>query len=163
MSGAIKQLILLSNHRTHVRALGLCVPPKLKVGLTVLDVNTFASELNNEKNMLVLIDLTNLDAETKRLLQDKLKSGTASLALLSTTDHLVIDEIVKWPNVCGYFNLDDEFDIICKGIQAVMAGDTCFSSHVASQLDDYYRKHQPKRAQFDPESRSPYLKNISHC
>lgn len=163
MSTTIKQLILLSNHRTHARALGLCIPPKLKINLTRLDLKQLPEQLEYQRDTLILIDLTNLSAETQSLLQNQLRFGTAALALFSANTPIDIEELVQWPNVCGLFNLDDSFDVICKGVKAVMCGENWFTPHISAQLDDYHSEHQASLSQKDSQPRTPYLESVRCC
>lgn len=157
MSAVINKLILLSNHTIQARALGLCIAPKLRVDLTIVDTNSQPFKLNYNKDTLILVDLSKLDNETKLVLQKKLNKRPSSIALVNTKEHITLDEIANWPNICGYINFDDNFDVICKGIKAMMAGETWFSPHIISQLIDYYRKHHDE----DEDSNSEQKSDIS--
>ena len=154
MSTRFNNLILISSNNIQSRALELCIPPKLKMDFTILDINSLPLKLNYKKDTLILIDMATLNTEHERLLLNKLKKCSASVALLNAKNDITLDEIVIWPNIYGYFSHHDSFDVICKGLQAMMAGAYWIPSDLIIQLIDHYRNHQINRVLVTHDSNS---------
>ena len=142
MSARVNEIIILSNHSTHSHALGYCVPPKLRVNVTVVDIASKPLKLDYNSKTLVIIDLSSLNPDSKTLLQNQLKTKHLLLALMDNRENVAVSEITSWPNICGYINSDTGFDDICRAIQVILSGGTWFSPNIVSQLISYYRENQ---------------------